>query len=81
MVYHLLLVQNIWGKIHNLCIENVPTNFISKLKSMDATVSIVGNSYDESLEIAMTIQKNGWILISDSIVKIMMLVWMLRRVI
>ena len=33
--------------------KNVPKNFISQLKSMDATVSIVGNSYDESLKIAI----------------------------
>ena len=47
--------------------KNVPTNFISQLKSMDATVSIVGNSYDESLKIAIEdSKKNGWILISDS---------------
>ena len=47
--------------------KNVPTNFISQLKSMDATVSIVGNSYYESLEKAIDdSKKNGWILISDS---------------
>ena len=47
--------------------KNVPKNFISQLKSMDATVSIVGNSYDESLKIAIDdSKKNGWILISDS---------------
>ena len=42
--------------------KNVPTNFISQLKSMDASVSIVGNSYDESLRAAIDdSKKNGWI--------------------
>ncbi len=47
--------------------RNVPNKFVLDLKSMGAIVSVVGNSYDESLEAAIndSIQKN-WTLISDS---------------
>lgn len=47
--------------------KNVPKNFISQLKSLGSTVSVVGDSYDESLKAAIDDSKrNDWILISDS---------------
>lgn len=47
--------------------KNVPTNFVMQLKSLGATVSIVGNSYDESLRVAIEDSKrNNWTLISDT---------------
>ena len=47
--------------------KNVPKNFISQLKSLGSTVSVVGDSYDESLKAAIDDSKrNDWFLISDS---------------
>ena len=47
--------------------KNVPNKFIAQLKSLGSKVSIVGNTYDESLKAAVDdSKKNNWILISDS---------------
>jgi len=46
--------------------KNVPSSFADKIRSYDADVVVVGNSYEESMEGAQKAAKeNNWILLSD----------------
>ena len=47
--------------------KNVPRKFIGQLEALGAKVSIIGDTYDESLQAAIhDSKKNNWTLISDS---------------
>ncbi len=46
--------------------KNVPSSFADKIRSYDADVVVVGNSYEESMEGAQkAAEENNWILLSD----------------